>query len=208
MHVELIPVTAFQQNCSVVWDDNKNAAIIDPGGESARLIAFIEENRLNLTKILLTHGHLDHVGAAKALQAHFDVEMLGSHIEDQFLFDSLPEQATRFGLAEIAPFLPDRWLHEGEQVTVGEITFDILHLPGHTPGHIGFIEKEKNVGFTGDVLFHGSIGRTDFPRSSHADLIHAIKTKLFVFDDDLIIIPGHGSATHIGRERKLNPFVQ
>ncbi|MBE2898690.1 MBL fold metallo-hydrolase [Pasteurellaceae bacterium 20609_3] len=208
MHVEILPVTAFSQNCTVIWDDDKNAVIIDPGGEAPRLIKFIEEQGLKLNKILLTHGHLDHVGAAKKLQDHFNVEMIGPHVEDQFLFDSLPEQSARFGLPEIAPFLPDRWLNEGEQVTLGELIFDVLHLPGHTPGHIGFIEKSKNVGFTGDVLFHGSVGRTDFPRSSHADLINAIKTKLFAFDDDMIIIPGHGPATNIGRERKLNPFVQ
>ncbi|MGR3808569.1 MBL fold metallo-hydrolase [Pasteurella testudinis] len=209
MNVEIIPVTAFQQNCSIVWDEQKTAAIIDPGGEAEKLIAFIEEHQLNLQKILLTHGHLDHVGAADKLKKHFQVEIYGPHFADKFLFDSLPEQSRRFGLFEAEVFYPDHWLNkEGETVSVGEIKFEILHLPGHTPGHIGFIERQKNVAFSGDVLFYNSVGRTDFPRGDHQQLLSSIREKLFKLNDDMIIIAGHGSATKIGIEKQSNPFLK
>ena len=208
MNIEIIPVTAFQQNCSLIWDDDKNAAIIDPGGESERLIQRIEELDLNLKVILLTHGHLDHVGAAMQLKQHFSVEIWGSHEEDKFLFESLPEQAQRFGLPNIEAFLPDRWFNqEGEILKLDGFNFEILHLPGHTPGHIGFIEHEKKVAFTGDVLFQGGIGRTDFPRGDYETLISSIQTKLLPWNDDLIIIAGHGPYTTIGREKQTNPFL-
>lgn len=207
MNIEIIPVTAFQQNCSLIWDDENNAAIIDPGGEGDRLIQRIEELGLKLNVILLTHGHLDHVGAAMQLKQHFGVEIWGSHPDDRFLFDSLPEQARRFGLAEIAPFVPDRWLEEGEILTLKGFTFEILHLPGHTPGHIGFIEHEKKVAFTGDVLFQGGIGRTDFPRGDYDSLIASIREKLFPLNEDMIIIAGHGAYTTIGQEKATNPFL-
>ncbi|OOF36505.1 MBL fold metallo-hydrolase [Rodentibacter heidelbergensis] len=208
MNIEIILVTAFQQNCSLIWDDEKNAAIIDPGGEAEKLIQRIEELGLNLKVILLTHAHLDHVGAAKQLKAYFKVEIWGSQEEDRFLFESLPEQAERFGLPHISAFLPDRWLHEGEVINIGDFQFDILHLPGHTPGHIGFIEQEKKVAFTGDVLFQGGIGRTDFPRGNYEQLISSIREKLFTLNDDMIIIAGHGPYTTIGREKVDNPFLK
>lgn len=208
MNIEIIPVTAFQQNCSLIWDDEKNAAIIDPGGEAEKLIQRIEELGLNLKVILLTHAHLDHVGAAEALKQHFNVEIWGPQEEDQFLFESLPEQAQRFGLPHINAFLPDRWLHEGEVINIGDFQFDILHLPGHTPGHIGFIEQAKKAAFTGDVLFQDSIGRTDFPRGNHAQLLASIHEKLFKLNDDMIIIAGHGPYTTIGREKANNPFLK
>lgn len=208
MNIEIIPVTAFQQNCSLIWDDEKNAAIIDPGGEAEKLIQRIEELGLNLKVILLTHAHLDHVGAAEQLKKHFNVEIWGSQEEDQFLFESLPEQAQRFGLPHINSFLPDRWLHEGEVINIGDFKFDILHLPGHTPGHIGFIEQEKKAAFTGDVLFQGGIGRTDFPRGNYEQLISSIREKLFKLNDDMIIIAGHGSYTTIEREKASNPFLK
>lgn len=208
MNVEIIPVTAFQQNCSVIWDEQKNAAIIDPGGEADKLIRFIEENELQLQKILLTHGHLDHVGAAAKLKQHFQVEIVGPHVDDTFLFDSLPEQSRRFGLFEVDVFYPDHWLNqEGQVITVGEMQFEILHLPGHTPGHIGFIEHRKNIAFTGDVLFNNSIGRTDFPRGDHQQLLTSIREKLFPLNDEMIIVAGHGPATKIGLEKQSNPFL-
>lgn len=208
MNIEIIPVTAFQQNCSLIWDDEKNAAIIDPGGEAEKLIQRIEELGLNLKVILLTHAHLDHVGAAEQLKQHFNVEIWGSQEEDLFLFESLPEQAERFGLPHINAFLPDRWLHEGETINIGDFQFDILHLPGHTPGHIGFIEQEKKAAFTGDVLFQGGIGRTDFPRGNYEQLISSIREKLFKLNDDMIIIAGHGPYTTIEREKATNPFLK
>lgn len=208
MNVEIIPVTSFQQNCSVIWDDEKNAAIVDPGGEAEKLIAFIEEKQLKLDKILLTHGHLDHVGSAAKLKKHFQVDIWGPNTEDKFLFDSLPEQSRRFGLFEADVFYPDHWLNqEDKTITVGDIKFEVLHLPGHTPGHIGFIEHNKNVAFTGDVLFYNSIGRTDFPRGDHNQLLSSIRKKLFKLNDEMIIVTGHGPATKIGIEKQSNPFL-
>ena len=208
MNIEIIPVTAFQQNCSLIWDDEKNAAIIDPGGEAEKLIGRIEELGLNLEAILLTHAHLDHVGAAKQVKQHFGVEIWGPQEEDRFLFDSLPEQSQRFGMPMIHAFLPDRWLHEGETIHAGGGIFEILHLPGHTPGHIGFIEKQKKAAFTGDVLFQGSIGRTDLPGGNYTQLISAIREKLFKLNDDMIIIAGHGPYTTIEHEKTNNPFLK
>ena len=208
MNIEIIPVTAFQQNCSLIWDDEKNAAIIDPGGEAEKLIGRIEELGLNLEAILLTHAHLDHVGAAEQVKQHFGVEIWGPQEEDRFLFDSLPEQSQRFGMPTIHAFLPDRWLHEGETIHAGGVIFEILHLPGHTPGHIGFIEKQKKAAFTGDVLFQGSIGRTDLPGGNYTQLISAIREKLFKLNGDMIIIAGHGPYTTIEHEKTNNPFLK
>lgn len=208
MNIEIIPVTAFQQNCSLIWDDEKNAAIIDPGGEAEKLIGRIEELGLNLEAILLTHAHLDHVGAAEQVKQHFGVEIWGPQEEDRFLFDSLPEQSQRFGMSMIHAFLPDRWLHEGETIHAGGGIFEILHLPGHTPGHIGFIEKQKKAAFTGDVLFQGSIGRTDLPGGNYTQLISAIREKLFKLNGDMIIIAGHGPYTTIEHEKTNNPFLK
>lgn len=208
MNIEIIPVTAFQQNCSLIWDDEKNAAIIDPGGEAEKLIGRIEELGLNLEAILLTHAHLDHVGAAEQVKQHFGVEIWGPQEEDRFLFDSLPEQSLRFGMPTIHAFLPDRWLHEGETIHAGGGIFEILHLPGHTPGHIGFIEKQKKAAFTGDVLFQGSIGRTDLPGGNYTQLISAIREKLFKLNGDMIIIAGHGPYTTIEHEETNNPFLK
>ena len=208
MNIEIIPVTAFHQNCSLIWDDEKNAAIIDPGGEAEKLIGRIEELGLNLEAILLTHAHLDHVGAAEQVKQHFGVEIWGPQEEDRFLFESLPEQSQRFGMPTIHAFLPDRWLHEGEIIHAGGGIFEILHLPGHTPGHIGFIEKQKKAAFTGDVLFQGSIGRTDLPGGNYTQLISAIREKLFKLNGDMIIIAGHGPYTTIEHEKTNNPFLK
>lgn len=209
LNLQIIPVTPFQQNCSIIWDQQKNAAIIDPGGEAEKLIQFIESQQLHLRAILLTHGHLDHVGAAVKLKTHFQVDIIGPHSADDYWLQGLPQQSEKFGLFECKAFTPDRWLDvEHEKITIGEMCFTVLHLPGHTPGHIGFIEQDKNIAFTGDVLFAGGIGRTDFPGGSYAQLIRSIKEKLFPLDDDMIIIAGHGDSTTIGREKQSNPYVR
>lgn len=209
MNIEIIPVTAFQQNCSLIWDDEKNAAIIDPGGEAQKLIKRIEELELNLQAILLTHGHLDHVGAAPQLKAHFGVEIIGPHHADEYWFQALPQQSRQFGLFEIDSFLPDRWLdQDGEILTLAGYQFEVKHLPGHTPGHVGVVEHNQKVIFSGDVLFKQSIGRTDFPGGNHEELLHSIRAKLYSLPDDMIVIAGHGPATTIGQEKQQNPFVR
>lgn len=209
MNIEIIPVTAFQQNCSLIWDDEKNAAIIDPGGEAQKLIKRIEELELNLQAILLTHGHLDHVGAAPQLKAHFGVEIIGPHHADEYWFQALLQQSRQFGLFEIDSFLPDRWLdQDGEILAVAGYQFEVKHLPGHTPGHVGFVEYSQKVIFSGDVLFKQSIGRTDFPGGNHEELLHSIRSKLYTLPDDMIVIAGHGPATTIGQEKAHNPFVR
>ncbi|MEE6056013.1 MBL fold metallo-hydrolase [Avibacterium paragallinarum] len=209
MNIEIIPVTEFKQNCSLIWDENKNAAIIDPGGEANKLIKRIEELGLNLKLILLTHGHLDHIGAAEQLRNHFKIEIWGSNEADRYLFEHLPQQAERFGvLFESNAFVPDRWLNdEGEIINIGDLSFEVLNLPGHSPGHIGFINHKQRIAFTGDVLFQNTIGRTDLYGGDQPTLLCSIRDKLCVLPDDMIIIAAHGNYTTIGREKKHNPFL-
>lgn len=205
---QIIPVTHFQENCSIIWcDETKEAAVIDPGGEAELLKKAVEKLGVNIKQILLTHGHLDHVGAAIELAKHYNVEILGPRQEDEFLLSNLPQQCMQFGFPYIDSFLPDRWLKEGEQVKVGNITLDILFCPGHTPGHIVFINAKDKIAFVGDVLFKSSIGRTDFPRGNHADLISSITHKLFPLGDDFIFVPGHGPMSSFGNERMTNPYL-
>lgn len=205
---QIIPVTAFQENCSIIWcDQTMEAAFVDPGGEPELLKKAVEKLGVNIKQILLTHGHLDHVGAAVELANHYDVNIIGSQQEDEFLFTSLPEQCMQFGFPFIEPFLPDRWLQEGDKIQVGNISLDVLFCPGHTPGHIVFINHPYKIAFVGDVLFNGSIGRTDFPRGNHADLISSITHKLLPLGDDFIFVPGHGPMSSFGHERLNNPFL-
>lgn len=207
LNLQIIPVTAFQQNCSVVWDEQKNAVIIDAGGEAEKIIHFVEEQGLNVQKLLVTHGHLDHIMAVKEVAAHFGVEVWGSSQEDQPLFETLPETCAKYGFAVSEAFLPDRWLNEGDVVEVGALKFHIRHLPGHSPGHIGFFDFANKIAFSGDVLFKDSIGRTDLYMGDFETLIRTIRTKLFDLDDDFIIVCGHGGHTTIGREKQHNPFL-
>jgi len=209
MKYHLIPVTAFSQNCSVIWcTETHQAAIVDPGGEAEKIIAEVEKLGVTVKQILLTHGHLDHVGAAAQLARHYHAPIVGPHKEDLFLLESLPTQSRMFGLEDCAPLMPDNWLEEGDSVTVGEEQLSVLHCPGHTPGHIVFINEKGRLAVSGDVIFRGGVGRSDFPRGDHQALIQSIKTKLLPLGDDVIFIPGHGPMSDLGHERKTNPFLQ
>ncbi|WP_423783811.1 MBL fold metallo-hydrolase [Frischella perrara] len=208
MQFQIIPVTAFQENCSIIWCEKTMAgAIVDPGGEFELLVKAVEKLNVNITKILLTHGHLDHVGAAKALANHYHVKIYGPQQEDKFLLDNLPQQSVQFGFPFCEAFEPDIWLQEGDIVQIGDEQLSVLHCPGHTPGHIVFIHHQQRVALVGDVIFNNSIGRTDFPRGNYTDLISSIKNKLFVLGDDITFIPGHGPTSTFGQERINNPFL-
>lgn len=209
MKVQIIPVTAFQQNCSLLWDEHSmKGAVVDPGGDLPRIKAAIEANGVTIEKILITHGHLDHAGAAAQLARELGVKIEGPHKDEVFWLERLSnDQGRLFGLEPGEPFTPDRWLDDGDTVTVGGETLQVLHCPGHTPGHIVFYSPTAEVAFVGDVLFRGSIGRTDFPKGNHADLINAIRTKLFTLPDDVEFVPGHGPTSTIGDEKESNPFV-
>jgi len=209
LKIMLIPVTPFEQNCSIlICDVTQKAAVVDPGGDLDIISTQIEKLQITVEKILITHGHVDHCSAAKELALTLDVDIIGPHIDDQFWIDLLPEQAKRFGFEhEGQSFIPKRWLVDGDQVWVGEECLDVVHCPGHTPGHIVFVDKKTRIAVVGDVLFSGSIGRTDFPKGNHQDLINSIKEKLFPLGDDITFIPGHGPVSTFGQERLSNPFL-
>ena len=209
MQVMIIPVTPFQQNCTLMWcPETMEGAIIDPGGEIERLIGFIKEQDVNLIKILVTHGHIDHAGGVADLAKRMEIPIEGPHKDDQFWIDSLAEQGNRFGTGELAqPFTPTRWLKGGDIATFGNITLQVRHCPGHTPGHVIFYHEDLKVAQVGDVLFQGSIGRTDFPRGDHATLLASIRNELWPLGDDVTFIPGHGPTSTFGQERMTNPFV-
>jgi hydroxyacylglutathione hydrolase len=204
----IVPVTPFQQNCSLVWcAKTRRAALIDPGGEPERLLALVAREGLVLEKILVTHAHIDHAGAVADLAGRLSLPIEGPHRNDQFWIDLLPEQGARYGFPPADKFEPCRWLDDGDEVTVGEETLLVRHCPGHTPGHIVFFHAGARVAFVGDVLFRGSIGRTDFPRGDHATLIAAIRERLWPLGDDVTFVPGHGPTSTFGEERRSNPFV-
>ncbi|MEE3699669.1 MBL fold metallo-hydrolase [Mannheimia haemolytica] len=207
-NLQIIPVSPFQQNCTVIWDENKNAAIIDGGDNAEGIIQFVESQQLKVQKLLITHGHLDHIMAVEKLREHFQVKVFGSHLADKPLFERLPEMCQQFGLPPVNGFLPDHWLEEGDRVEVGELSYTVRHLPGHAPGHIGFFDFDNRIAFSGDVLFQNSIGRTDLYLGNHSQLLETIREKMFDLDDDFIIIPGHGPHTTIGREKQTNPFLK
>lgn len=181
--------------------------MVDPGGEVDKLREVVGRSGLTLTKILLTHGHMDHVGAAGALARGFSVPVIGPHQEDAFWLDKLDQQAQMMGFAPCEPVRPDRWLADGDRVELGRRQLWVRHCPGHTPGHVVFVDKAAAIAFVGDVLFKGSIGRTDFPRGNHAELIQSIKDKLWPLGDDVQFVPGHGPLSTFGAERASNPFV-
>jgi len=208
LQVAIVPVTPFQQNSSIVMcAETKEAAVVDPGGEIDRLLAQADAMGANITKILLTHAHLDHVGGTAELAEKKALPIEGPHQGDQFWINMLPQQAQMFGFPPAQMFTPDRWLDDGEQVTIGNVTLDVIHTPGHTPGHVVFYSKGDQLALVGDVLFQGSIGRTDFPQSNHEQLVSSIRKKLFTLGEDITFVPGHGHNSTCGQEIKTNPFV-
>ncbi|HQY75054.1 MAG TPA: MBL fold metallo-hydrolase [Aestuariivirga sp.] len=209
LKVLIIPVTPFQQNCSLVFDEeSKRGAIVDPGGDVATILNAIEQSNVKIEKILLTHGHIDHAGGAAELREALGVQIEGPHKDDLFLLNDLPMSGAKFGMADSRSVVPDRWLNDGDDVEFAGLKFTALHAPGHSPGSVVFSNDENRFALMGDVLFQGSVGRTDFPYGSHDTLMASIKEKVLTLGDDVAFLPGHGRASQIGVERKTNPFIQ
>ena len=209
LKINIVPVTEYQQRCAIVYDDQTKAAVVvDPGGEVEKIAAAVEELGVKVEAVWLTHGHLDHAGGAEAAKQHFGVEIVGPHQDDKMLLDNIETMAAGYGLQGMFNAKPDRWLSEGETLKVGELEFEVRHCPGHAPGHVVFINHANKFIVMGDVLFRGSIGRTDLPGGNHQQLLDSIASKLMVLDDDYEFICGHSEASTIGAERKSNPFLQ
>lgn len=205
---QLIPVTHYQQNCSLVWCElSRRAAVVDPGGELGKIRAVIEQVGVQVDQVLLTHGHMDHAGSSRALADELAVPLVGPHKDDAFWLDMMPQQAQMMGFTPMPPVRPDRWLTDGDKIMVGEQAVEVLHCPGHTPGHIIFYHRGAGLAWVGDVLFAGSVGRSDFPRGDHDTLVSSIRQRLFPLGDQVRFIPGHGPMSTFGEERKNNPFV-
>jgi len=205
----VVPVTPFQQNCTLLWcEATSRAVVIDPGGDLPDIERAIARAGVAVDKIWLTHGHIDHVGGAAALKASLKVPIEGPQRSDLFLLQHVTENARSFGIENASNVTPGRWLQDGDQVEVGELTFDVLHCPGHSPGSVAFFSPAQRLAIVGDVLFAGSIGRTDLPGGSHGELLRSIKDKLLPLGDDVAIISGHGPTSTIGRERASNPFLR
>ncbi|MBK4765393.1 MAG: MBL fold metallo-hydrolase [Pantoea sp. Brub] len=209
MNYHIIPVTNLLQNCSIIWcKSTRESVLIDPGGDALVIKQNIIKLNLKPCKILLTHGHLDHVGAALELSKFYNISIFGPHKLDSFWLKAIPEQSIKFNGVEQISFEPNSWLEEGDIIQVGSITFKVLHCPGHTPGHIVFFIAKHNLLVSGDVIFKGSIGRTDFPKGSHINLLNSIKNKLIPLGDDVQFIPGHGKISSIGFEKISNSFLK
>lgn len=206
--VAVLPVTPLQQNCTLVWcRQTLQAAVIDPGASVDQLLAAVSKQGLTLAAIWITHGHLDHAGGAAEMQEKTGLEIIGPHPADQFWIEGIPAQGQMYGLPEARAFTPTRWLGDGDVLSLGATRWEVFHCPGHTPGHVIFFNREARFAQVGDVLFQGSIGRTDFPQSDHSSLLEAIVTKLWPLGDDVVFVPGHGPSSSFGAERRSNPFV-
>lgn len=204
----IVPVTPFEQNCTILWcETTKKAVVIDPGGEVPKIEAAIRKAGVKVEKIWLTHGHIDHVGGAAELREVLKVPIEGPHVADKFLLDNVVSSGARFGITGVRDFAPDRWLDEGDRLEIGALSFDILHCPGHSPGSVVYFNGDLRFAHVGDVLFNGSIGRSDIPGGNHATLIKSIKDKLLPLGDDVGFICGHGAGSTIGHERRTNPFL-
>jgi glyoxylase-like metal-dependent hydrolase (beta-lactamase superfamily II) len=208
MQLAVVPVTPFQQNCSVLWcERTRAAAIVDPGGDLDAVLDVVAREQLELGKILLTHAHVDHAAATAELARRFDLPIEGPHRDDLYWIEGLPEHAAQFGFPPAQSFTPTRWLVQGDRVQLGECELEVLHCPGHTPGHVVYFDRPDRLAIVGDVLFQGSIGRTDFPGGDYDTLIHSIRERLFPLGDDVRFLPGHGPMSTFGAERLANPFV-
>ena len=207
LQAAIIPVTPLQQNCTLLWcTETMRGAFVDPGGDLPKLTAAAAQHGVTIEKIILTHGHFDHCGEAKPLAEQLAVPIEGPHEADRFWIARLAEDGRKYGVPGL-PFEPDRWLVDGDEVSVGELTFQVYHCPGHTPGHVVFHHAPSKFATVGDVLFQGSIGRTDFPLGNHQDLLDAIITKLWPLGGDTVFVPGHGPVSNFAHERRTNPYV-
>jgi glyoxylase-like metal-dependent hydrolase (beta-lactamase superfamily II) len=208
LKVAIVPVTPFEQNCSIIWDkDTMTGAVVDPGGDLARIQGALRDLKVTPEKILITHGHIDHAGGAAELAEILRIPVEGPHQADEPLLSNLPAQGARFGMEGVRTLTPDRWLVEGDTVSVGGLVFDVLHVPGHAPGHVVFVHAPSEFALVGDTVFQGSVGRTDIPGGNHELLVQGIKNKILPLGDDFTVLPGHGAATTLGRERLTNPFL-
>ncbi len=214
LRLAVLPVTPLQQNCSIVFDEaTKRAAVIDPGGEVGKILQAIDQLGVTVERILITHGHFDHAGGATPLKSALEtkqggpVPIEGPHRDDEFLLSRVPEAAARWGFSGFEAVAPDRWFVDGDTVAVGGVTFEVIHCPGHSPGHVVYFQPEARFALVGDVIFAGSIGRTDLPRGDHATLLASIRDKLLPLGDDVGFLPGHGPTSTLGAERESNPFL-
>lgn len=209
MKIIVIPVTPYEQNCSlIICEETKIAAIVDPGGDHQHILNIVAQQAVKVDKIILTHGHLDHVGGTQAVANKLNVPVIGPEKEDLFWLEQLEAQSQRFGFPTTASFSPTRWLEEGEVLEVGKIKLQVLHIPGHTPGHIALYDQQSKQVIVGDILFNGGIGRFDFPRGNRSLLISGIKEKLLTLPPETTVYPGHGPTTTIGKEKASNPFLR
>jgi glyoxylase-like metal-dependent hydrolase (beta-lactamase superfamily II) len=208
MQAVVVPVTPLQQNCTLIWcTKTMKGAFTDPGGDLDQLMKVAKERGVTIEKLLVTHGHIDHCGMTGVLAERLGVPIEGPHVDDKFWIDMAPQVGAQYGIAGATAFTPDRWLEDGDQVTVGDLVLDVYHCPGHTPGHVVFHHPASNLAIVGDVLFQGSVGRTDFPKGDFGQLVASITSRLWPLGNATTFVPGHGPLSTFGRERQTNPFV-